>query len=309
MSDASEVQKSPIQKISAIKEKLNFRKNKAEKKKEIDRQLEELLVSANVEPSIGSTPETKQYASHGSPFTSISMAAGKMFKPAHKESRVIDDQLNSLIVESEGVINGPVKPQNKEPVRPLIKEPVKPELNPIRVEKIADYKEIKPLTAIDKQELTEMVNDVKVFAAKYKEGANGSLKEPAASSPITDDDLRKYSISGNVPGSDGKPEQPLISPAQAPTVPVPEVKAMPSAQIQAPSIDAVNKDPLKMDFTDDILSLLKDTAKIQKDDKSLEIMRDMKGRQVTCSELEEDMANLMMVFKQSKSRNNKRTRV
>jgi hypothetical protein len=35
----------------------------------------------------------------------------------------------------------------------------------------------------------------------------------------------------------------------------------------------------------------------------------MKDRQVTCSELEEDLANIAMIFKQANSRKNRKIRV
>ncbi len=76
---------------------------KAEKLKEIDRQLKELVMESKENPGIQDTVAGPARR----PFTAIALAVGRMFRPEKNESRMIDEQLSRVIAESGGIDEPP----------------------------------------------------------------------------------------------------------------------------------------------------------------------------------------------------------
>ncbi len=215
------------------------RLKKAEKIKEIDRQLEELMMESNVVAGRG--PAFDAEAGPG-PLTAIALAVGRVFQPTRKDSRMIDEQLSQVIVESGGMAD-------------------------YKVEHAAGSPKAMPG---GQQEIKEVVNDVKVFAVKYKEAINGK---------------------GASNNAAGKPEAPPVAVS-------PAGRGMDLPKAEAP--------PAGLDFGDDLMSKLAETTAVKKD-VTLDIMRDMKGSRIDCDELQAGLEEISALFSKAAKRKQKKT--
>jgi hypothetical protein len=218
---------------------------KTEKIEEIDNQLEELFMGSNINAYAGAEQNV-------GPLTAIALAAGRLFRPGKKESRVIEEQLNSVLAESENMVEGH---------KPLRSKPIAVVMPGIK----------------SGEELTDVVNDVKTYARKYKEVMNViELKD----SPAKD--------IGEALADTGTKD---------PIKPGPDVLKVPEqAQAEAPS--RTNDQPPAIDFSDDLMSKLAETAKVE-DDVALDIMGNMKDTPICCDELESGLQEISALFKSS----------
>ncbi|HTY89698.1 MAG TPA: hypothetical protein VMC84_00825 [Methanocella sp.] len=213
-------------------------------------------------------------AHYSSPLTTIALAAGRLFRPKSKEIQAIDEQLNSIIMNPEGIGKAKLKPA--EPV--VEKEPIV--LESIKVEKVQNYKEVLPLVEAG-PEMKEIIEDVKEFAIKYKSTVNltpdiALVKDAAAvalESPVA-------------PLTEAKP---VSGPASGIKEPIMDIPAQNAKNAQ--------KDPLVLN--DDLLAKLKQSAKIEVASSAKDIRRDMLSEHVTCDYLESELTELSLVFKKA----------
>ncbi len=211
------------------------RGKKAEKIKEIDRQLEEL--AAESKASGGQGPAAGAEPASG-PFTAVARAVGKLFNPVKEDSKMIDEQLSMVIAESEEMAAEDLKP-------PAAGPPDVPAGGADEVDMTGGLAEPAGDGMDGEQENKLRVDEVKADTAK----SGQSIKDNGPK--------------GEAPKAGG-----------------------PAAAAPAGAID----------FRDDLLSKLAETAKAEKN-VTMDIMRDMKGRRVDCNELRGELLEISMLLK------------
>lgn len=269
--------------------------------KQMNSQLEGMMMVTNV--NAGPAPEIK--AQYSSPLTAIALAAGRLFRPTNKEVQAIDQQLSSILVESEGILKNNLQPVEK----PADREPII--LESVKVEKVQNYKDALPLVVETGPEMKEMIEDVKDFATKYK-GNISFTSDAKAAEPMPADEMKASmdmmaemrSRSGKIldtkpaPVAAAEPKDPLELDGEL----LEKLKKMESMEIK-PVVEAkpAKKDPLAMDG--DFMAKLKESAKMEQVSSSgPDIRRNMRDMHVTCDDLESDLAQISFIFKRASAK-------
>jgi len=102
-------------------------------------------------------------------------------------------------------------------------------------------------------------------------------------------------VSASCNGANGEQEKKLDEPFVKPNIDLPKAPPPPEAAVK----------PGTRSFSDELMSKLAETAIVKKD-VTLDIMRDMKGQQIRCDELQDELQEISVVLKKAANKNQKK---